>query len=82
MKAKYQTVTIADITLSASAQKSISYMQGDVNRIICENLHKVSLLLCQNSCVSTAPENLELIHSVLSSRDLIHKIGIKDDDDE
>ena len=77
----YQTVTFADITLSASAQQAIHSMQSDIYKVVCENLDRVSLMLCENSSLSTAHKNLELIHAVLSSRDLIYKIGIKDKDE-
>ena len=81
MKAEYQTITFADITLSAAAQQSISLMQM-AYKVTCGNLDKVALQLCENYNVDSAFQYLELIHAVLLSRDLIYKIGIRDEDDE
>ena len=75
----YQTVTFADITLSAKAQEAIRYMQGDSYKAIYKNLDKLALWLCEKE-INAAEESLELIQSVLLSRNLIYHIGTIDDD--
>ena len=80
MKPNYQTVTFADITLTASAQAAISVMQLDTYKIVCENLDEIALLLCEQTNVNLAWKNLGLIHSVLSARELVYKIGTKEEE--
>ena len=80
MKTNYQTVTFADITLTASAQAAISAMQLDTYKVICENLDDIALLLCEQTNVNLAWKNLGLIHSVLMARELVYKIGTKEEE--
>ena len=80
MTAEYQTVTFADITLSASAQQAISNIQLDEEKIICDNLGEIALRLCEEADNERASRTLELVHSALLARDYISIIGAKSDD--
>jgi hypothetical protein len=81
MKPKYQTIKIADITLSEAAQKAISDINEDAYIPICENLDKIALRLCEESDASEAFENLDLVTSILKSRNLIYHICVPCEDD-
>jgi hypothetical protein len=76
---KYQTVSVAGITLTASAQQAMYYMQEDTYKAVCENLDRIALRLCEEVDEATASENLDLVTSILKSRDLIYKIGETDE---
>ncbi|MDR1172984.1 MAG: hypothetical protein LBL24_11080 [Bacteroidales bacterium] len=74
-KPEYQTVSFAGITLSASAQQAIYLIQDDLCKVVCENLDRVALRLCEDGYASTSFEVLNLVASVLKARDLVYKIG-------
>jgi len=82
MKTEYETVSFAGITLSPDAQKAIHYMQVDMYKAVCENLDKIAFMLCQNANADTAMESIDLIQSILASRNLIYSIGCTGKDDE
>jgi hypothetical protein len=67
MKAEYQTITIADITLSAAAQKAICSIQLDEDKVICDNLSEIALRLSEVVDHERASRTLELVHSVSSN---------------
>ena len=81
MKTEYKTITLGDITLSPAAQKAIRYMQDNMYKAVCENLDKIAFMLCQNANADTAYESIDLVQSVLSSRNLVYSIGFSDSDD-
>ena len=75
MKTTYQTVRIADISISAEAQLAIKALQMCEDKVIGENLGAVALRLCENGDTEKAAHTLELIHSVLLARDYLTVIG-------
>ena len=79
----YQTVTFADITLSASAQQAIKCIQNDEEKLICDHLGAVALRLCEEEGnAEKSAITLGLVHSVLLARDYLSIIGAKINDDD
>jgi len=76
-ESKYQTVSFADITLSAKAQQAIRFIQLDEEMIICANLGDVALRLCEDNDKETALRTLELVQSVLLARNYLTVIQAK-----
>jgi len=82
MKSKqYQTITFADITLTAKAQEAISCLHHLEEKIICDNLGEVALRLCEADYCGKAPEILELVHSVLLAKNYLSLIMTKEYED-
>ena len=80
-ESKYQTISFAGITLSPDAQIAICSMQMDEDKVICDNLGEIALRLCEVKDDEKAPRTLELVHSILLSRDYIAVIGKTDPDE-
>ena len=78
---RYQSIKIADFTLSENAQIAIKSMQGDEEKIICDNLTKIALRLSEEDIPEKASETLGFVHSLLLARDFLSAIGEIVDDE-
>jgi len=67
------TISLSDI-INEDVFYAIEYAR-DTHTYACENLDRMILKTCEDATGTTAFDRLDIVHSIIISRNLLHQIG-------